>query len=445
MPRPTKKRKWLYILAALGLAYYAYGRFTGGGPGGWGMGGAAPVSVAEVVVRNVREWHNFPARIVAVDQAEVRPQVTGVIREIKFEDGALVQKGDPLFIIDPRPFAAEVTRAEGQLGSAMAQQALARSDMSRAQRLFKDKAIPQHEFDRSRNAVGVAEANVKSAQAALDMAKLNYDYALVKAPITGRASRAEITVGNLVEAGGSAPMLTSIVSGDWVYADFEIDEPTFLQYARAGMVGNSESVHSIPVSLTLNNDKSTTHDGFVKSFDNRINTASGTLRARAMLDNTAQQLVPGMFATVALGGPAEMPSLLITDRAIGTDQSKKFVLVVGPDNKTEHRDIKLGNLTADGLRIVKEGLKAGERIVVSGTQRVMMPGQEVTPELVAMDARPAAPQAPGAPAADTSEKAPQELAPAAKPADAPAETAPAESAPAKAEPAAEAPASQEAQ
>lgn len=400
MAQPRKKRRWLKILIALAVVYILATRLMPqGGPDGWGGGGAPPVSVAAVIERPVREWHDFSGRITAVDQAEVRPRVSGVIQQVKLVEGALVTEGDVLFIIDPRPYAAAVTGAEGQLGQASAQLALASSDMNRAQILIKDKAIPQHQFDQNRNAYNVAQASVKTAQANLDTAKLNYDYAFVKAPITGRVSRAEITVGNLVEGGGNAPILTTVVASGQVYADFEIDEATFLPYAHAGMAdGNIEAVKSIPVVLSLTGEEGYAHKGYLQSFDNRINLGSGTIRARALFENTDGQLLSGMFAHIRLGGPTEKPALLITDRAIGTDQSKKFVTVVGAENKTEHREVTLGGMTDDGLRMVESGLKAGEKIIVSGLQRVMMPGQPVTPELVDMNYKEPPPGAPGTPA-----------------------------------------------
>lgn len=400
MAQPGKKRRWLTVLIVL-AAYMLVTRLMPQGGGGWGEGGAAPVSVAEVVERNIREWDDFSGRLTAVDQAEVRPRVSGVIQEVRLTEGAPVREGDVLFVIDPRPFAAAVTGAEGQLGSAIAQATLARSDYARGQVLIRERAIPQHQFDQYRNALNVAEANVKTAQAALDVARLNYDYAHVKAPIAGRVSRAEITAGNLVEGGGNAPVLTTIVASGQVYADFEIDEATFLPYAQAGLAdGNNEAVRSVPVKLGLTGESGFPHTGRLQSFDNRISLATGTIRARAVFDNADSRLLSGMFAHIRLGGPVEKRALLITERAIGTDQSRKFVIVVGPGNRTERREITLGGMTEDNLRIVQSGLNPGEKIIVSGTQRVMMPGQPVTPEQVPMDYIAPPPSPPGAPPAE---------------------------------------------
>jgi len=402
MAQPRKKRRWLVIIIILAILYLLIARLLPqGGPGGWGMmGGAAPVSVAEVMQRSVRQWHDVSGRITAIDQADVRPRISGVIQQVKMTEGALVNEGDVLFVIDPRPYTAAVTGAEGQLGQAQAQLSFAKSDMGRAQILIKDKAIPQHQFDQNRNALNVAEASVKSAQAALDVAKLNYDYAYVKAPITGRVSRAEITAGNLVEGGGNAPVLTTIVASGQVYADFEIDEATFMPYAQAGLAeGSNEAVKSIPVALALTGETGFPHEGHLQSFDNRINLGSGTIRARGIFNNDNSQLLTGMFAHIRMGSPTEKPVLLITERAIGTDQSKKFVLVVGQDNKAMHREITTGGITDDGMRIVESGLSVGEKIIVSGLQRIRMPGQAVTPELVAMDYKEPPPAMPGAPPA----------------------------------------------
>lgn len=386
MGNTGSRRKWLKILLVFLALYVGYKKFMPQGPGGWGMG-APPVSVAEVVQRPVREWHEYPGRITSVEQAEVRPRVSGVIQEVKLTEGAMVNQGDVLLVIDPRPFQAAVTGAEGLLSSAQAQLALAKSDMTRAQKLLKENAIPQFQFDQTRNALNVAEANVKTAQAALDVAQLNFDYAYVKAPISGRVSRAEITAGNLVEAGSNAPLLTTVVTGDRVHADFEIDEPNFLEYARAGILDNAEKVQAIPVKLSLTGDSEPTHTGLLKSFDNRISASTGTIRARAVLENHDGKLVPGMFARIFIGSAEEKNSILITDRAVGTDQNKKFVMVIAEENKVQRRPVVLGPLTDDGLRIVREGLKPGDKIIVSGLQRIMMPDQQVTPEMVPMTAK----------------------------------------------------------
>lgn len=376
MPLPIKIRNLAILAVLAGGGYYAYTTFMPQG-GGWGPGGPPPVSVAEVVNRKVRQWHEFSGRLVAVNQVEVRPRVSGIIEKVHFEDGAIVNKDDVLFTIDPRPY-------ETVYKSANARAVLAESELRRAQRLLAGKAIPQHEYDQRKNDAEVARAELASA-------KLNLEYATVRAPISGRVSRAEITVGNLVEGGGNAPVLTTVVTNTPIYADFEIDEATFLTYAQAGVTGHN-AVSQIPVTMALTGASESAHTGHIESFDNRLNTTSGTIRVRAVFDNPNNVLVPGLFARIRLGGPKEEDALLITDRAIGTDQSKKYVYVVEAENKVAYREIKLGALAEDGLRIITEGLKPGDKIVVNGTQRVMMPGQPVMPEMVPMDAKETPPQ-----------------------------------------------------
>lgn len=383
MPLQRKTRRILVLAVVLAGAYYAYKTFMP--QGGWGPGGAPPVSVAEVVSRKIRQWQEFSGRLVAVNQVEVRPRVSGVIDKVHFEDGAMVKKGDVLFTIDPRPF-------ETVYRSASARASLAESELKRAQKLMSANAIPQNEFDRKKNDAEVARAE-------LARARLDLDYTEVKSPIDGRVSRAEITEGNLVESGGSAPVLTTVVTSTPIYADFEIDEASFLKYAQAGVTGQKD-VSSIPVTMTMSGsggDNGIVHQGHIESFDNRLNTTSGTIRVRAVFDNPEGVLVPGLFARIKLGGPTEADAVLITERAVGTDQSKKYVYVVGDDNKLAYREVKLGIMADDGLRAVTEGLKPGEKILVSGITPLIRPGIPVTPEVVPMNAPPASASNKGAP------------------------------------------------
>jgi len=365
-------KTFIKIAVVAGVGYFLYGMFFAPQVGGFGPQGPASVGVAEVIQKKIRLSHEFSGRLVAVDQAEIRPRVSGVIESVHFTDGAVVKVGDPLFTIDPRPY-------EATLQSAKAKAALAESDFERAKRLFADKAIPQHDFDQKKS-------DAEAALADLARAKLDLEYTQVKSPITGRVSRAEVTKGNMVNAGDSAPLLATVVTYNPIYADFEIDEATYLEYARAHVTGRNQ-IAQIPVLMGMVGDTGTPHTGHIESFDNRLNPASGTVRVRATFDNQDGVLVPGLFAHIKLGAPEESEQLLITDRAVGTDQDKKFVLVVGDDNKAQHREIKLGALTDDGLRIVADGLKPGEKIIVTGLQRVMMPGQEVKPEVVPMDGK----------------------------------------------------------
>lgn len=387
-PCLKNKKTVALIILALVVTFYAYQKFAPhfqGKP----AGGAVSVGVAEVLERNVQQWHQFSGRLVAVDQVEIRPRVSGTIDIIHFKNGDMVKKGDLLFTIDPRPFRAEVTRAEGALASAQAQYSLTQNDLDRGKRLIKDKVIPKHEYDQRRNDYSVAAANLQSAKAALDSVKLNLEYTQIRSPIDGKVGRAEITEGNLIDAGASAPILTTVVSNIPIYADFEIDDKTFLSYTQA-QVTDINDAKKIPVEMGFISETDTPHKGYIESFDNRLNTSSGTIRVRAVFDNADGMLVPGLFTHIKLGSASGNKVLLITDRAIGTDQNKKFVYVVADDNKVAYREIVSGAV-ADGLRVVESGLKAGEKIIVSGLQRAR-PGQQVTPEIVGMETKEPSPQ-----------------------------------------------------
>lgn len=351
------------------------------------MGGAVPVSVAKVIERKVQTWQEFSGRLVAVDAAEIRPQVSGTVDSIHFEDGAIVKKGDLLFVIDPRPYAAAYQSAKARFDFADA-------EWKRAEILLAEKAISKRDYDQRKNEALVTKAD-------LTRARLNLNYTKVKAPIDGRVSRAEITVGNLVEAGPNAPLLTTVVASHPIYADFELDETNYLRYARA--LAEGKDVQAIPVTMQLAAGGEA-RQGKIESFDNKLDVMSGTIRVRAVFDNEDGVLVPGLFASVKLGGAEEKEAVLITDRAVGTDQNKKFVIVVGADGKTERRQVTLGGM-AEGLRIVEEGLTPGEQIVVSGLQRIMMPGQPVTPEMVSMDGNPVEAKTP--PAVNAEDKKPE--------------------------------------
>lgn len=361
----------------------------------WGLSGtraahanapaaAAPavgVDVAEVVSRTITDWSNFSGRLEAIDRVDIRPQVGGVLTAVHFQDGAVVKKGDLLFTIDQRPFAAELLAAE-------ARNEFAASEFARAERLLAENAIAKREFEEKKNAA-------LSAQAALRIAKLNLEYSQVRAPIGGRVSRAEVTVGNLVTANSGTP-LTTLVSSDRIYASFDVDEQTFLKYINPARAAKGKA---LPVHLGLANESAYSRQGSIHSIDNRLDTSSGTIRVRALFDNKDGQLVPGLYARLRLGGGQEREAVLIHERAIGTDQSKRYVLVVDKDNNTAYREVQTG-ATQDGLVIVESGLQAGERIVVNGLQRVR-PGAPVTPQTVDMKTGKATPPAVPAQAAAT--------------------------------------------
>lgn len=341
----------------------------------------ASVSVASVLEKSVTEWDDFSGRVDAIDRVEIRPRVAGAIDAVHFQEGQLVKKGDLLFTIDPRPYQAELARADAAVAGAQATLALSTTELERTRRLLEEHAVAQRELDQRENTLVEANASLQAANAARLTARLNLQYTAITAPVSGRVSRAEITVGNVIAAGATAPVLATLVSVSPVYVDFEVDESTYLRYASNGAVGNSGIAH-IPVAIGLTNEDGYPRQGKIKSFDNRLNTGSGTIRVRAVFDNANGALTPGMYARVRTGGAAAEEAVLIDDKAVGTDQDKKYVMVVGSDNKATYRAIKLGPMV-DGLRIVRAGLKKDEKIVVNGLQRIR-PNDTVTPVVVPM-------------------------------------------------------------
>ena len=364
------------------------------------MAGAAPVDVATSISKEIVEWDEFSGRLTAIERVEIRPRVEGTIEAVLFEEGQIVQKGQGLFTIDPRPYQAALNKADADLNAARAQLAYATLQNKRATKLLSGKAIAQREFDETNNAFKIAKASVAAAEAAVEIARLNMSYTQIVSPIAGRISRAEITAGNLVKSGGDAPVLTTVVSVDPIYAEFDADEQSFVKYLRLNEK-NPDNLKSTPVLLGLAGSSQTPFEGRIQSFDNALNAKSGTIRVRAVFDNKDGLMIPGLFARVQLGGGGKKTVVMIHEQAIGTDQNKKFVYVVGSDNKANYREIKLGS-TKDGLRVVVDGLKEGEKIVVGGLQRVR-PGAEISPNMVSMETL-AAP-VPNATAPATSPKA----------------------------------------
>jgi multidrug efflux system membrane fusion protein len=338
----------------------------------------APVDVAEVVQRQIIDWQSYSGRIEAVDRVEVRPLVGGTLTAVHFKDGALVKKGDVLFTIDPRPYEAEVARAEAQLAGAEARAGYTASDLARGQRLLGDNAIAKRDFEEKQNASREASANVAAARAALRAARLNLEYTRITAPVSGRISRAEVTVGNVVNPGAANAPLTTLVSVAKVYASFDVDEQSFLKYVNPARAAGA----TVPVELGLANDDGYSRKGRVGSVDNRLDTASGTIRVRAIFDNADGQLVPGLYARVRLGGGEPHQAVLIDEKALGTDQDKRFVMVADKDNKANYRQVVVG-AGHDGLVVIEKGLQPGERIVVNGLQRIR-PGDAITPTVVPM-------------------------------------------------------------
>jgi multidrug efflux system membrane fusion protein len=348
---------------------------------------AVPVAVATVAESEVAAWDEFSGRLEAVERVDVRSRVAGAVQAAHFREGALVQKGDLLITIDPAPFAADVERAEAQAAAAQARLAHAQSEYARAQRLWDERAIAQRELEERLNAEREASANLRAAQAASQSARLNLGYTQVRAPVAGRIGRLEVTVGNLVAAGPGAQVLTTLVSVSPIYASFDTDEQVIVRALR-DMPGGSSAralIERIPVQMGTSAMSDTPYHGKLQLIDNQVDVKSGTMRVRAAFDNRDGTLIPGQFARIRMGQVRTSRAVLVNERAIGTDQEKKFVLVVGAGNKAEYREVILGP-SAAGLRVVQSGLKAGERIVVNGLQRVR-PGAVLEPQLVAMEAR----------------------------------------------------------
>jgi RND family efflux transporter MFP subunit len=369
------------------------------------QGGAPPameISVAVVPEREITEWDEYTGRLEAVQTVEIRPQVGGTLQEVDFEEGRDVKKGEVLFVIDPRPYQAELDRAAAEADRARTAAMLAQADLDRAQKLLATRAMSQEEYDQ-RNAARISALSaVKAADAAVAVARLNLSYTRVTSPIDGRVGRAEVTLGNLVSGGqgGAATRLTTVVSLTPMYAYFEAAEQNYLKYmdlARSGQRPLSRE-HANPVWMAVGNETEFKHEGYMDFVDNRVDPGTGTLLGRAVFPNPDQFLVPGMFVRVRLLGTSKYRGPLINDRAIATDQDRRYVLVVGDDGKVDYRAITTGPIV-DGLRVVRDGLKPGERIIVNGLQRVR-PGMTVKPRIVPMEGEPAtAAPAAGAPAA----------------------------------------------
>jgi len=349
---------------------------------------APQVSVASALERDVTEWDEFTGRLEAVESVEVRPRVTGYIESVNFTEGSTVKKGDLLFVIDPRPYRAELSKAEAELARAVARSELAVADEGRSTKLLDIKAVSREEYDSRINATREAKADVAAARAAVDSAKLNLEFTRITAPISGRVSKAAVTAGNLVTGGSNtAALLTTVVSLDPMYVTFEGDEQIYLKYNELSRRGERSSSRDAanPVLMGLANENGYPHHGAMVFVDNQVDPRTGTIRARASFENKDGFLTPGLFARVKLLGHNSYRAVLVDDRAIGTDQSQKFVYVIDAQNKVTYRPVTVGRLN-DGLRIVEKGLQPGETVVVNGLQRVR-PGVVVAPERVAMDAR----------------------------------------------------------
>ncbi len=380
MTRHTTVRKTLLGLSltaglAIGLALVVYGRGSGVAHSA-DVPAAVEVDVATVVVRHVAAFETYSGRLEAIDSAAIRPQVAGTLTEVHFHDGQMVRKGDLLFSIDPSLYGAEVDQARARVAQARAHSAYANADAARAKRLLAGNAVSRRDYDLAQNAARESIANLAAASAALELAQVKLGYTKIVAPIAGRASRAEVTVGNTVSPGSAAPVLTTVVSVSPIYASFDVDEQTYLK-----LLSNRQGDRQT-VGLGLASDNGFPRQGTIDSIDNQLDTGSGTIRVRARFDNAGGELLPGLFARVKVSSDAFHEATLISDSAVGTDQDKRFVFVIDEHGKAQYREVATGALYGD-LREITSGLKKGERIVVNGLQKIQ-PGVQVTSNLVAM-------------------------------------------------------------
>ena len=348
---------------------------------------APPVTVAQPVKRTVTDWDEFTGRFEAVEEVQVRARVGGFVNSVEFRDGAIVHAGDLLYVIDPRPFEAVAEQADGQLADARAKTELAKRELDRGLSLVQTSAVSEQVVDQRRQALQAAHAAETVAEGALKAAKLNVEFTHVIAPITGRVSRHLVSIGNLVQGSeGSATLLTSIVSLDPIYIYFDMDEATYQKNNRLWFEGKRPSSRDTanPVQVTLVGETKPSHDGKVDFLDNRLDVSTGTLRGRAVIPNTNFSILPGQFGRVRLIGSAPYEALLLPDTAIATDQSRKIVFVVKDDNTVEAKPVILGPLD-EGLRVIREGLKAEDKVIIDGLQRARV-GAKVSPHPAAAPA-----------------------------------------------------------
>jgi multidrug efflux system membrane fusion protein len=337
------------------------------------------VTVAEVIARPLEQWGEFTGRLEAAESVEIRPRVSGFVNSLHFTEGARVEKGQLLFQIDPRPLQAEMSRLGAELEQRKAALELANANYARAERLFAENVITEQEVDRLRAEASTSRSALGAARASLEAARLNLDFSRVRAPITGRVSRALIRPGNLVT---SESLLTTVVSEDPIHAYFDADEQTFLAFSKQANGGQSA-----PAYLGLISEQGHPHEGRLDFLDNRLDPKTGTIRARASFANANGAFTPGLFARLKLALSERRPAILIDDRAVGTDLGKRFVLVLKADETVDYRSVKLGPLV-DGLRVVKEGLAPAEVIVKNGLSHVR-PGMRVTATVAPMQPEPA--------------------------------------------------------
>ena len=355
---------------------------------------AVEVSVATVLAKPTRQWDEFNGRVNAINAVELRPRVTGYVDRIAYREGDEVKQGDLMFVIDQRPYRVALENALAQLERARATASLAQSQDKRAQNLIAAKAISSEESETRSGVYAQSVADVRAAEAAVATARLNLGFTEVRAPITGRASKALLTVGNLAVADQS--LLTSVVSQDPVYIEFSPDEQSYLHYQA--LTRNQQPTRaSYAVRVGLVNEPGFPHEGRVALVDNQVDPVTGTIRMRAVLPNADRLFTPGLFARVQLAGGTESEALLINDKAVLTDQDRKYVYVVGPGDKAVRKDVELGRFNGR-LRVVTAGLAAGDKVVIDGTQKIFSPGISLKPTEVSMEGMSAAVTASSGPA-----------------------------------------------
>ena len=340
-----------------------------------------PVTVAQPTKRTVTDWDEFTGRFEAVEEVQVRARVGGFVTSVEFRDGAIVRDGDLLYVIDSCPFEAVALQADGQLSDARAKAELAKRELDRALTLVQTSAVSESIVDQRRQTLQAAHAAETQAEGALKAAKLNIEFTHVLAPMAGRVSRHLVSVGNLVQGSeGNATLLTSIVTLDPIYIYFDVDEATYLKNNKLWFEGRRPSSRDTPnpVQVTLTGETKPSHDGKMDFLDNRLDVSTGTLRSRAVIPNKDLSILPGQFGRVRLIGSSPYEALLLPDTAIATDQSRKIVFVVKDDNTVEAKPVTLGPLD-EGLRVIREGLKAEDRVIVDGIQRARV-GAKVTPQ-----------------------------------------------------------------
>jgi multidrug efflux system membrane fusion protein len=343
--------------------------------------GPLPVNVVTAIEKEVNEWDEFTGRLEAVESVEIRPRVSGYITEIHFEAGAIIKKGDLLYVIDPRPYQADLDRAAAELDRTQAELKLSQIELDRAKELRAKSTISASEFDQKAATYQGSSAAVRSAEAAKNSAALNLEFTQIKSPIDGRVSDARITVGNLVQPGeGPESVLTTVVSVDPIYAKIDADENAVLKYVKLSSEGKRVSARTakIPAFVELGNETDFPHEGYIDFVDNRLDPGTGTVRARAVLKNWNPALItPGFFARVRIAGATPYRAALIDDKVISSQQGLKYAFVVKPDNTVDRRTLETGPIF-EGKRIVKSGLKAGEKVISTRLQLVQ-PGMRVQP------------------------------------------------------------------